>query len=223
MVLVSRPERTALDEAAHTARELHNLGVDNQQLAINGVFRAAADDAVAQAFEQRGREALEQMPDELRRLPRNDIQLQGENVLGLDSLRQLLNPVSDEAGLADAKLPEIPDIPCLATLMDRIEADGRGGLVMVMGKVGVGKTTIAAAVAVALAERGHAVHLSTTDPAAHLDQTVHGQVANLKVSRIDPKVVTRQYQEHMMATAGKDLDADGRAMLEEDLRSPCTE
>ncbi len=222
MVLVSRPEHAALTEAARTASELHELGIDNQQLVVNGVFKAADDDAVAKAFEQRGMEALRQMPNALRALTRNDIPLQGENVMGIDSLRQLLNPTTNNPASAHITLPDMPHISGLATLTDQIEADGRG-LIMLMGKGGVGKTTLAAALAIALAERGHAVHLSTTDPAAHLKQTVGSEVANLKVSRIDPKEVTRQYQEHVLATAGKDLDADGRAMLEEELRSPCSE
>jgi len=222
MVLVSRPERSALTEAARTSRELHDLGIDNQQLALNGVFRAESGDAVARAFEQHGREAVKQMPDVLRRLPGSDVPLRAENVLGLHSLRRLFNPANEHAALADVKPPVMPDVAPLATLVDQIESDGRG-LVMVMGKGGVGKTTIASAVAVALARRDHAVHLSTTDPAAHLDQIISNHVPNLKVSRIDPKVVTREYKEHVMATAGKGLDDDGRAMLEEELRSPCTE
>jgi len=203
MVLVSRPEHTALAEAARTAKEMHDLGVDNQQLALNGVFRAAGDDAVAKAFEQRGRDALEKMPGVLRWLNQSDIPLRGENVMGVDGLRKLLKPANNGAASANVQLPEIPAISGLATLTDQVEADGRG-LVMVMGKGGVGKTTIASALAVALAARGHAVHLSTTDPAAHLDQTVGGQVSNLKVSRIDPREVTRQYQEHVLATGTQD-------------------
>jgi arsenite/tail-anchored protein-transporting ATPase len=94
---------------------------------------------------------------------------------------------------------------------------------MTMGKGGVGKTTVAAAIAVELAARGHEVLLATTDPAAHLTETLAGDVGNLTVSRIDPEVETRAYRDHVMATKGASLDARGRAMLEEDLRSPCTE
>ena len=100
--------------------------------------------------------------------------------------------------------------------------DGHG-LVMLMGKGGVGKTTLAAAIAVALARRGHKVHLTTSDPAAHLSETLHGALENLQVSRIDPAVETARYQSHVMETKGKDLDEQGRMMLLEDLRSPCTE
>jgi arsenite/tail-anchored protein-transporting ATPase len=92
-----------------------------------------------------------------------------------------------------------------------------------MGKGGVGKTTIAAAIAVALAHRGHQVHLTTTDPAAHLKDTLHGAVKGLRVSRIDPARATQEYRDRIMATKGKTLDDAGRANLAEDLLSPCTE
>ena len=94
---------------------------------------------------------------------------------------------------------------------------------MCMGKGGVGKTTIAAAFAVALAERGHEVHLSTTDPAAHLTETLCGSVENLHVSHIDPAEASRAYRDRVMATKGASLDEQGRANLAEDLRSPCTD
>src|SRR6187431_1569617 len=113
-------------------------------------------------------------------------------------------------------------LPSLSELIDELAANGRG-VILTMGKGGVGKTTVAAAVAVALADRGFQVHLSTTDPAAHVAATLNGDVANLTVSRIDPKGETEAYSAEVLATAGKDLDAQGRAMLEEDLRSPCTE
>jgi len=94
---------------------------------------------------------------------------------------------------------------------------------MVMGKGGVGKTTIAAAIAVELASRGLPVHLTTTDPAAHLVEALGGEVPSLKVSRIDPAVETEAYRRKVLAQAGRNLDAAGLALLEEDLRSPCTE
>src|SRR6188472_3030920 len=94
---------------------------------------------------------------------------------------------------------------------------------MVMGKGGVGKTTIAAAIALGLVHRGHTAHLSTTDPAAHLAMTLAGEVPGLRVDRIDPKAETERYVEKIMAARGAHLDEDGRALLREDLRSPCTE
>jgi arsenite-transporting ATPase len=106
-------------------------------------------------------------------------------------------------------------------LVDDFARAGRG-VIMTMGKGGVGKTTIAAAIATELARRGFQVHLSTTDPAAHVAAAA-GQIEGLQVSRIDPHEETRAYVEQVMAASGKDLDAGGRALLEEDLRSPCTE
>jgi arsenite-transporting ATPase len=103
-----------------------------------------------------------------------------------------------------------------------IAAD-KHGLVMLMGKGGVGKTTLAAAVAVELAHRGLPVHLTTSDPAAHLSETLNGSLENLTVSRIDPHAETERYTQHVLDTKGATLDAQGRALLEEDLRSPCTE
>jgi arsenite-transporting ATPase len=94
---------------------------------------------------------------------------------------------------------------------------------MLMGKGGVGKTTLAAAVAVELAHRGLPVHLTTSDPAANLTETLNGVLANLTVSRIDPHAETERYRQHVLASKGANLDAPGRALLEEDLRSPCTE
>ena len=107
-------------------------------------------------------------------------------------------------------------------LVDEIALPGRG-VVLAMGKGGVGKTTVAAAIAVELARRGHRVHLTTTDPAAHVQNTVGKGLAGLTVSRIDPEAETEAYRAEVMATAGAGLDAQGRALLEEDLRSPCTE
>ena len=107
-------------------------------------------------------------------------------------------------------------------MVDEIAASGRG-LIMVMGKGGVGKTTVAAACAVGLVQRGHQVHLSTTDPAAHLLMTLEGELPGLRVDRIDPKVETERYVEKIMATRGARLGEQDRALLREDLRSPCTE
>ena len=94
---------------------------------------------------------------------------------------------------------------------------------MCMGKGGVGKTTIAAAIALALAERGHEVLLTTTDPAAHLTDTLARAIPGLTVTRIDPEAAIQQYRAHVMATKGRTLDEEGRAALAEDLMSPCTE
>ena len=110
----------------------------------------------------------------------------------------------------------------LSTLVDEIAAAGNG-VVMTMGKGGVGKTTVAAAIAVALAQRGHSVHLSTTDPAAHVAEALAGGLPGLTIGKIDPTAETEAYRQQVLTTTGTQMDGAGRALLEEDLRSPCTE
>lgn len=224
IVLVSRPQSAALKEAERTCNELSELGITNQRLALNGMMPASvSNDHLAQAMHKRDRQALENMPDSIRSLPQDKIELLPINLTGVVSLRALVE--GDYESALDEKPGEsLPPVtaPSLSDLVHEIEADGHG-LVMVLGKGGVGKTTIAAAIAVGLAERGHAVHLTTTDPAAHLADTVVNEIEHLQVGRIDPRIETERYRQHVLETKGKRLDASGLALLEEDLRSPCTE
>jgi arsenite-transporting ATPase len=145
-------------------------------------------------------------------------------MLGLGALRSLLGPgvANIELAPTDLAVPFGSDLPPLDRLNDLLSADG-SGLIMVMGKGGVGKTTIAASIALGLVRRGHTVHLSTTDPAAHLAMTLEGEVPRLRVDKIDPKAETERYIAKIMKERGRDLDAQGQALLREDLRSPCTE
>ncbi|MBX7098746.1 MAG: arsenical pump-driving ATPase [Myxococcaceae bacterium] len=223
VVLVATPDARAIGEAARTAREFVALGIGHQRLAINGVFHASDDtDGVATALAAQQGAATAQLPAALDALPRDEVALRPFDTVGVPALRALLRtgvalPPSPSA-IEPAPLRMDP----LSALVEQLAGQPQG-LVMVMGKGGVGKTTIAAALAVALAERGLEVHLSTTDPAAHLVDTLSGDVPRLEVSRIDPAVETRAYVEKIMATKGRELDAQGQALLREDLRSPCTE
>ena len=222
VVLVARPNDSALREAGRTAGELQALGVENQMLVVNAVFRAHdREDRIALAFERRCTDALAHMPDSLRAMPMHEVPLKTFDMVGLDALRALLSDETSPEKTA-AFVAHTTDLPPLSSLIDELSGNGHG-LVMVMGKGGVGKTTVAAAVAVELASRGIPVHLSTTDPAAHVAATVAGTVRNLTVSRIDPVAETQAYVARIMARKGRDLDEEGRALLEEDLRSPCTE
>jgi len=226
LVLVSRAERSALAEAERTRRELLALGVTRQELVLNGLFRALdRDDPIARALEERGRTALAAMPAALGLLPRTELPLLPFGLVGVDALRALF--AADGAQSADASLHEDAAVPpadprSLASLVAELERAGHGAI-MTMGKGGVGKTSVAVAIAVALAQRGHAVHLTTTDPAAHVDDAVGAPVPGLSVGRIDPGAEVRTYTAEVMRTAGAALDDAGRALLEEDLRSPCTE
>ena len=227
VVLVSRPDGSALREAARAGDELRAIGIANQHLVLNGVFTAQpANDAMADAFMKRQQQALQTMPDGLCAIPTTCVPLVASSLTGIAALhalshageRQQTANVSTERVQQDG-LPALDD---LHDLVKRIAEDGRG-VVMMMGKGGVGKTTLAAALAVALAQQGHHVHLSTTDPAAHLSYTLGGDLpTGITVSRIDPRAETQRYTEEVLSAAGP-MEEEDRALLEEDLRSPCTE
>lgn len=230
VILVSRPETSALREAERTRRELADLGVKNLHLALNGIFSAATPgDAVADAMTIRGRQAVHAMPAGLACLPRTETRFLPMGTVGLDALRAMDMPmtaVTEERSHPVASSPPakatIPLPVDIEALIDEIALPGHG-VVMTMGKGGTGKTAVAAAVAIALAQRGHRVTLSTTDPAAHVADAVAEDVPGLTITRIDPDIEVAAYRDEVLAKAGNGLDAAGRSMLEEDLRSPCTE
>ncbi len=221
IVLVTRADRGAVREAARTSDELRLLGLGNQQLVVNGVFRAfSPGDAVADALARDHAAVIAALPEDLAALPRTDVPLRSFDMVGLSALRALL-----EGGEPRGEpMPTAVDLdaPGLSAMVDDLARAGRG-LIMVMGKGGVGKTTVAAAIAVGLVKRGHSVHLTTTDPAAHVSLVVDGTLDGLVIDRIDPVIETARYVEKVMATKGRDLDEADRALMREDLASPCTE
>jgi len=225
LVLVTRAEATALREADRTSRELAELGIRNQRLVVNGIFSAADPaDPIARALESRGRSSLDDIPEGISNLPRIDVGLLPFGLIGVAALRVLNDPSlagqHPMSSVSQAEFDSLP--PLLEELIPGMVRTGHG-VILTMGKGGVGKTTIATKIALQLARGGHRVHLSTTDPAPHLDLTLGETEPNLSVSRIDPVKETADYTAEVMATAGKDLDEQGKALLEEDLRSPCTE
>ncbi|MBS2148602.1 arsenical pump-driving ATPase [Salmonella enterica subsp. enterica serovar 1,4,[5],12:i:-] len=223
LVLVARAQASTLKEVSHTHDELSAIGLQHQHLAINGVLPpfVGENDPLAQSILAREEQALLAMPENLANLPRSQLYLKPFNLVGLEALRKLFTESEASMSLPTTTLNTL-DLPKLASLVDELSLTGKG-LVMTMGKGGVGKTTVAASVAVSLAKRGHKVHLTTSDPAAHLSYTLDGSLPNLQVSRIDPKVETERYRRFVLENQGKGLDAEGLAVLEEDLRSPCTE
>ena len=222
LVLVSRPESSALREAERSSAELRQLGISNQCLVLNGVFAPAREtDPVAAAFARRGREALAAMPAGLRALPVQRVPLNPRPLLGAAALRTMLvDELATAAAITPQRERQLP--PPLRSIVDELERPGRG-LIMTMGKGGVGKTSVAVAIALELARRGHDVSLSTTDPAAHVSWLIDEAPARLKVGRIDAEAETAAYRQEVMTSAGAQLDAQGRDLLAEDLRSPCTE
>lgn len=224
VVLVSRADKGSLSEAARTSGELRELELRQQHLVVNGVFRPVTPgDEVADALAALHQQALNSMPEALKALPQVTVPLRSFDTVGLTALRALLD---DDADLALNTAVDVGqeawNADSLQKLVDELATAGKG-LIMVMGKGGVGKTTIAAAMAVGLVRRGHAVHLSTTDPAAHLASTLEGQLPGLELSRIDPKLETQRYIDKIMASRGAGLNEEEKALLLEDLQSPCTE
>ncbi|WP_105739603.1 arsenite efflux transporter ATPase subunit ArsA [Cronobacter dublinensis] len=226
LVLVARLQKSTLQEVARTHEELAAIGLKNQYLVINGVLPTteAEHDALAAAIWQREQEALANLPSGLSVLPTDSLYLQPLNMVGVPALKGLLNEYAESASLpAQSESMQIkPENVSLSAMVDDI-ARSEHGLIMLMGKGGVGKTTMAAAIAVRLADMGFDVHLTTSDPAAHLSATLNGSLKNLQVSRINPHDETERYRQHVLETKGRDLDEVGKRLLEEDLRSPCTE
>lgn len=223
VIVVTRPDKGAMAEAARTSEELKLLGLNNQRLVINGEFHASdRSDEVACAIEDLGQQALDDMPESLHALPQDRVPLRPFDTVGLPALRSLLRTDPTPMAAQAVAVKGTERIQGLDALADDLASAGQG-LIMVMGKGGVGKTTVAAALALGLIQRGKAVHLSTTDPAAHLAGTLAGEVPGLKVSRIDPKVETQNYIAKIMAAKSPGLDPQEQALLLEDLQSPCTE
>ena len=219
VVLVARPDHVSLAEAARAADELTTLGIGRHQLVVNAVLtRPLPGDTVADSYARAQRKALAALPARLTRLPMAELPLIGTDLTGIAALRALTRPGAPGT-LAPTSASAVPALPGLDDLTDTLAA-GDAHAILVTGKGGVGKTTIAARLALALAERGLPVHLSTTDPAGRLPHLA-GAPECLTVSRIDPEAETAKYITARLAGA-RGLDLHQRALLEEELRSPCT-
>jgi arsenite-transporting ATPase len=225
VILVSRAEVSALSEANRTYAELADLGIQRQILAINGFFQTqSTDDVIANAMSRRAAEALATMSTRLAALPQFVTPFMPMGMVGMVGIAALQALSKAEMGeaIAETTISEPIDLPTLNSLINDLERAGHG-VIMTMGKGGVGKTTVAAAIACALAQRGHQVLLSTTDPAAHVEAAIENPISGLTVSRIDPELEIARYRQEVLEKAGKNLNADALALLQEDLRSPCTE
>ncbi|HET9929418.1 MAG TPA: arsenical pump-driving ATPase [Polyangiaceae bacterium] len=221
IVLVSRLETEALKEAERARRELAALGMRRLHLVLNGVFQARdLADPIAVALEQRQTAARESLSPALSALPRTELQLMSRSLLGIARLRSFSSEPEKAVELAES----VPggDFPSLSSLLPELERSG-SGVILLLGKGGVGKTSIAIRIASALAERGHAVQLTTTDPAHDPEAFVALEEAGVRVGYIDRHREVRAYVEETLATAGAGLDDAGRALMAEELAAPCTE
>ncbi len=218
LVLVSRPDDTPLKETARASHELRELGVENQILVINGIL-TEFDDAVSESLYNKQHKALKDIPESIKTIKSYNIPLRAYNIMGLENIRAFLK--SDQYEVRDEKL--ISDaVPNLKDVIEDINKTGKK-VIFTMGKGGVGKTTIAAAIALGLVEKGVKVHLTTTDPAAHLKLVISEQ-SGISMSYIDEHEVLEKYKETVLNKARENnMSEDDIAYIEEDLRSPCTQ
>ncbi|OFR40771.1 ArsA-related P-loop ATPase, partial [Corynebacterium sp. HMSC077D03] len=234
LVLVARAQISTLQEANRSTGELLEMGIEPALLVINGILPVgAATDQLSESIYAREQALLDGLATNpelsaINSIPTVRLELKANPVMGVDGLLHLGEPDDNESSNAGRALePGLTQSVSnshvdLSNLVDEL-AEGKPKLVLCMGKGGVGKTTVAQMLALELAKRGKPVHLSTTDPANHLDGSLEDSVKGLTVSSIDPDAVTASYREEVLASKGASLDADGYAQLEEDLRSPCTE
>jgi arsenite-transporting ATPase len=217
LILVSRPEETPLKEAERASKELRDIGVNNQVLIINGVLKSF-DDNLSSNIYHKQQNSLNNMPSSLRALESYEIPLRPYNVTGLENLRAFLT--EDKRSYMEEKL-NVEELPKLKVIVEELYNSNKK-VIFTMGKGGVGKTTIAAAVALGLAQRGKKVHLTTTDPAAHL-KFVLDESYGITLSSIDEKKELEKYQEEVLSKARETMSEEDLEYVEEDLRSPCTQ
>ena len=228
--IVSRADKASLKEASRTSHEIMELGMTNQRLYINGVFKAIdSADLLAKKIEDLANEQLSSIPENLKQLEFKTFPLLPYNVLGINKLRSLFNVKLQETisqKEIDTKKDSQQILESISELTNDLCANQAHGLIMTMGKGGVGKTLAASAIAVLLAKKGHEVLLTTTDPAAHIQDFIDqlGELpSTLTIERIDPKVETQVYMDKILEQKGKGLDEEGKKLILEDLKSPCTE
>jgi arsenite-transporting ATPase len=217
LILVSRPEETPLKEAERASVELSEIGVNNQSLVINGVL-ASFDDSISESLYMKQKNALMSIPKGLQKIKTFTIPLRAYNITGLENVRALLT--KDNYVVREEKLNAVT-IPGLKNVIDDLHQSGKK-VIFTMGKGGVGKTTVAAAIALGLSAKGEKVHLTTTDPAAHL-KFVISETSGITVSHIDEQEELKKYQDEVLSKARETMSEDDIAYVEEDLRSPCTQ
>ncbi|MBM7702870.1 arsenical pump-driving ATPase [Metabacillus iocasae] len=225
LLLVARPDDSSLQEANRASIELNEIGISNQCLIVNGWLKERVkEDRVSTAFYERQQHALNHMPNELKQMVRYSLPYVSYPLTGVSHLRQLFKSDTVPAAEINDISLSLDKLSSLKAVVEDFSTNGTN-VIFTMGKGGVGKTTVASAIAVGLVEKGHSVHLTTTDPAAHLDYVFQSNEAKerLSISRIDPKVEVDAYKAEVLLQAREELSEEEVAYLEEDLNSPCTE
>lgn len=218
LVLVTRPEDSPLKEAGRASKELSDLGVRNQILVINGILKVH-DDEISDKLYQKQQTALEHMPSELKTISAYHVPLRAYNITGLDNVRALLK--EERCVVLNDKL-NFDNIAKLSDIVTYLDSSDKK-VIFTMGKGGVGKTTVAAAIALGLSKKGKKVHLTTTDPAAHLKYVID-ETSGITMSHIDEREELKKYRNEVLSKARENgLSDEDIAYIEEDLRSPCTQ
>lgn len=220
LMLVSRPDVAPLKEAARSSHELESLGIKNQVLIINGVLENTdSDDTVSEQIATRQRSALTAMPESLSLYPTYSVPLRSYNLSSIDNIRRLL---SEDKLDAEVVYTPIREEKSIDDLVQDLFVSGKR-VIFTMGKGGVGKTTMATNIALKLHALGKRVHLTTTDPANHINYDLAVK-AGLDISRIDEAVVLEAYKNEVREKArANNMSASDMEYIEEDLRSPCTQ
>jgi len=217
LMLISRPEMTPLKEAERASKELSDIGVNNQTMIINGVM-SSYDDSVSESLYQKQQKSLAQMPSGLKGITTYMVPLRAYNITGMENVRALL---TKDNYITSSEKINAQSIPGLKDIIEDLYKSGKK-VIFTMGKGGVGKTTIAAAIALGLSAKGKKVHLTTTDPAAHLKYVIK-ENDNITMSHIDEKAELEKYKEEVLSKARETMASEDIAYVEEDLRSPCTQ
>jgi arsenite-transporting ATPase len=217
LMIISRPEMTPLKEAERASKELSDIGVNNQTMIINGVM-STYDDRISESLYQKQQKSLEGMPEGLKGITTYMVPLRAYNITGMENVRALLT--KDNYSVSSEKI-KAGIIPGLKDVIEDLYISNKK-VIFTMGKGGVGKTTIAAAIALGLSAKGKKVHLTTTDPAAHLKYIIN-ESTNITMSHIDEQAELKKYKAEVLSKARETMAADDIAYVEEDLRSPCTQ
>ncbi|WP_066249524.1 arsenical pump-driving ATPase [Neobacillus drentensis] len=224
LILVARPDQSSLFEASRASKELKEIGISNQALIINGLMQSyLPEDKISSSFYNRQRNAIKQMPNDLKQVVTYSLPFVSYSLTGIKNLRYLFKQFTMPATQLEVKNQTL-HLPKLNEVVEDFSSNNTR-VIFTMGKGGVGKTTMASAIAVGLVEKGHKVHLTTTDPAAHLELVFQDSELNdkLTISRINPKEVVEAYKIEVLSNVSDDLDEEAIAYIQEDLNSPCTE